>query len=203
MQSVSIHPPENFQVKRWKNGLGETIELLAKTAPGCPDFCWRLSIASVTSNDLFSSFSEYDRTLILIEGEGITLSHAHTREQVLSKRLDLAHFMGEHKTTPRLHKGAIKDFNIITRRDYCHSKTTVLTQEKSIDVDSDFLFVYALDETTCINSTSSNKLPVTDIAREHLLQVKSPAHDSYRVTGGAAIVVQIYIRETAGAFQSG
>ena len=60
---------------RWKNGGGETAEI-AVSPPGAAldAFDWRLSMAKVETDGPFSAFPGIDRTLAILEGEGIRLS---------------------------------------------------------------------------------------------------------------------------------
>ncbi len=43
----------------WRNGKGNTIELLKEDLPNRDGFAWRLSMADVTSDGEFSNFSDY------------------------------------------------------------------------------------------------------------------------------------------------
>ena len=189
MQRVSILSPKNFHSTPWKNGLGETTELSIAKIPASDDFYWRLSIASVTTNDSFSDFSHYDRTLVLLDGQGITLSHSNGVQDRLSNQLDQASFKGEYQTTPKLHDGAITDFNVMTRREHCRSKVVTLTQAQELEIDGDILFIYAVTDTTTV---SGHKMQNTCIEKQHLLQINNPGQGQYLVAGGAVIVVQIY-----------
>ena len=59
----------------WKNGGGETIEMLASPAGvSLETFDWRISMASVVADGPFSSFAGIDRTLGIIDGAGLVLS---------------------------------------------------------------------------------------------------------------------------------
>ena len=73
MKPFKIYSPEDFQTLPWRNGLGSTVELISEILEGHEAFSWRLSIASVANDGPFSDFSGYDRTLLLLEGAGITL----------------------------------------------------------------------------------------------------------------------------------
>ena len=73
MFEFQLFEPASFHRMQWRNGQGITIELLKHDADHGDEFNWRLSIASVSQNGEFSCFSGYDRTLILLEGNGVTL----------------------------------------------------------------------------------------------------------------------------------
>ncbi|MFD0462192.1 HutD family protein [Microvirga aerilata] len=58
----------------WKNGGGTTAEVAAfPEGSGFDTFGWRISMADVESDGPFSVFPDIDRTLIVVEGNGIEL----------------------------------------------------------------------------------------------------------------------------------
>ena len=59
----------------WKNGGGTTAEVAAfPEGSGFETFGWRISMADVASDGPFSLFPGIDRTLIVVEGDGIELA---------------------------------------------------------------------------------------------------------------------------------
>ena len=112
---IEIIQPKQFKTVPWKNGKGETIEMAINSAGTLEDFDWRLSMASVVEDGIFSNFEGYTRNLILIAGDGINLQHNDNKIDRLSQLLDLATFDGGNKTVGNLHNAEITDFNIITR----------------------------------------------------------------------------------------
>ena len=65
---------ENYRRMRWKNGGGETAEIaVSPDSAGLDDFDWRVSMATVEAGGPFSMFAGVDRTLSILEGEGILL----------------------------------------------------------------------------------------------------------------------------------
>ena len=127
MINSTLISPADFISMPWRNGAGTTTELVKRDLPEEYDgsgFAWRLSMAEVVDDGYFSNFEYYDRTLVLLNGNGITLHHNKDQSDILSKPLELANFRGESTTYATLHDGAIKDFNIMTRRSFCKAKTT-------------------------------------------------------------------------------
>ena len=58
----------------WKNGGGETAEIAVFPEGACyDDFHWRLSMARIAADGPFSTFPNVDRTLALIEGNGMVI----------------------------------------------------------------------------------------------------------------------------------
>jgi environmental stress-induced protein Ves len=90
----------DFRTMPWKNGGGETTEIVV-SPPGASmdDFDWRVSMARVVSDGPFSIFPGIDRSLTLLEGTGMTLD-------VVQSRLDA---------------GSILDLNVMTRRGVCRA----------------------------------------------------------------------------------
>ena len=144
MRPFKIHPPESFRTLPWRNGLGSTVELLLENSTQRKEFSWRLSIASVATGGPFSDFSGYDRTLLLLEGAGLTLNNPNGPSITLNSSLDCAHFKGEDLIDASLHDGPIKDFNVMTLRSICTSSVTAITEtsELSLQINADKLLVY-------------------------------------------------------------
>ena len=113
---IEIVKPAQFNTIAWKNGQGETTELAISEGGDLHNFDWRLSIASVNNDGFFSNFNGYQRNLVLIEGQGISLQHDGKNTDILKQRLDIASFDGACETYGELLLGAIKDFNIITKK---------------------------------------------------------------------------------------
>jgi len=107
----------------WKNGGGTTAEVAAFPAGSSFEtFGWRVSMADVASDGPFSAFPGIDRTLILVEGDGIELD-----VEGVVYRLDPASpklsFSGDDMTVGRLLSGPIRDLNVMTRRDRFRHRT--------------------------------------------------------------------------------
>jgi len=111
----SIISPENFTKVPWKNGAGYTLELAVSQDGSLSEFDWRLSIATVSQNGIFSDFSGLTRQLVLISGQGLSLTHDQKNTDSLNELMDFAYFDGGCKTTAQLNNGSIDDFNIMVR----------------------------------------------------------------------------------------
>ena len=106
----------DHRVVPWKNGRGTTVEIAVHPPTGSVQgFDWRLSMATIAEDGPFSSFPGVDRVLVLLEGHGVDLvSQAHTDRL---RDHDLARFPGEREVTARLHRGPVRDLNLMVRRD--------------------------------------------------------------------------------------
>jgi len=105
----------NYKVMPWKNGMGATTEIAI--SPDCAtvdDFDWRVSMAQVSFDGAFSSFPGIDRTLLILEGEGITLNVSE--RTFCFDRQSVHSFPGDQPTSAILTNGPIVDLNVMSRR---------------------------------------------------------------------------------------
>jgi len=100
----------------WKNGMGSTTEIaISPTDARLDDFDWRVSMAQVASDGPFSSFAAIDRTLLVLEGNGLDLSVAD--QPITRIDRDAIHsFPGDQPTSATLVDGPILDLNVMSRR---------------------------------------------------------------------------------------
>lgn len=150
---IEILKPTQFKTIPWKNGQGETTELAINEGGSLDDFDWRLSIASVCNDGLFSNFSGYQRNLVLIDGQGLSLQHDEKNTDILENLLDIASFDGACQTYGKLTLGAIKDFNIIT-------KTTKIIPKILCHVGSQQVLVELLQNSICFGYSLTDEMVV-------------------------------------------
>jgi environmental stress-induced protein Ves len=187
--TATILGPDTFRAMPWRNGLGTTIELLKQDLPDGDGFAWRLSMADVIADGEFSNFSGYDRTLLLLEGNGLMLDCDGVRQR-LDKPLQAARFRGEDSTFATLPDGPVRDFNIMTQRQHCAARVTsaVHPAESTINVAADILMVYAVDGELAMNGDGFAELK---LPAGHLCVLRSPATASLHCSGASHILIQI------------
>ena len=180
--------PDDFKTVPWKNGKGSTRELRFESLKGDEAFAWRLSMAPVVTDGVFSDFSGYDRKLLLVEGLGMTLTHDSGQVDELSNRFDMACFDGGWRTEAQLHQGEILDFNVMTRQGVCHSQVDAFAgnDHHQLVVQAECLLIYAHDSELTINLSDSIPL-----AAGHLLEIRRPTAALWEICGEAFICVQI------------
>ncbi|AZO68965.1 MAG: HutD family protein [Mesorhizobium sp.] len=101
----------------WKNGGGVTTEIAVSPAGAAlDDFDWRVSMARVESGGPFSAFAGVDRTLAVLEGEGIILDIAGRPAATVTKVSAPLSFPADVPTQAALIAGPITDLNVMTRR---------------------------------------------------------------------------------------
>lgn len=101
----------------WKNGLGITREIRVEPAGATmDDFLWRASIAEVDTASPFSVFPGIDRTIVLLDGDGFSMTLDDTHTHALTTPWEPFAFAGESRVEVALAGGATRDFNLMVRR---------------------------------------------------------------------------------------
>jgi len=118
--ALMILRSDNYRRMRWKNGLGETAEVAIAPHDAALDaFDWRISMARVESDGPFSPFAGIDRTLSILQGEGLCLVAAGGEAVTLSSTSAPYSFRGDVACDATLAGGPVTDLNVMTRRDRC------------------------------------------------------------------------------------
>lgn len=109
--------PADYRRMPWKNGGGETIEIAVSPDGAALDaFDWRVSMARVEANGPFSTFPGIDRTLAILDGNGMELAVDGSAPVVLTVASPPHAFPADATTSARLLAGPITDLNVMTRR---------------------------------------------------------------------------------------
>lgn len=107
----------------WRNGGGLTRELASSPA-GDDAFDWRISLADVTAAGAFSAFPDVDRTIVLVDGRGMTLTVDGTHH-VLAPHAPFR-FDGGPPVSCQLPAGPTRALNVMTRRGRCRAEIVVV-----------------------------------------------------------------------------
>jgi environmental stress-induced protein Ves len=189
---IKIILPSEFKNIPWKNGLGVTTELAINKGGTVQDFDWRLSIASVVEDGVFSDFSGYLRQLVLIQGNGITLTHSNNKVDRLDELLDVATFDGANKTIGSLHDGSIKDFNIMTKASKLTSTVKRIIAKQAIELpNSSLCFIFGIKNNTVVIDEDNVK---TMLPQGHLMQINNKT-DKLILSAENAIIITIDKKE--------
>lgn len=109
----------DYQRMPWKNGQGLTEEVRSFPPDSTMEtFDWRLSIAHVGADGPFSQFPGIDRSIALLDGEGLILD-LPDGETILHPQGEPFAFPGEWDVSSRNSSGGTMDLNIMTRRGRC------------------------------------------------------------------------------------
>ncbi len=194
---LTILSPDTFKTIPWKNGLGHTTELAISDGGSLDNFDWRLSIASVVNDGDFSNFSDYQRNLVLIKGEGLTLDHRNGYVDNLTKLLDIARFDGGCNTHGALVNGGIKDFNIMTKQTSFSANVNCYIEQQSVTVElstDSLVFAYSLTDEMIISDLQdeSHSVPPESLAQlKHSNGSKSSNKPVTTITSKNLIVIQL------------
>jgi environmental stress-induced protein Ves len=126
---------DTLPVTPWKNGGGTTREIASwPPGAGLDAFDWRVSIATIAASGPFSVFGGVDRTIMLLDGEGVRL---HAADGSIAHRLDRPHqpfaFRGDVPIDCTVLGGASSDFNVMSRRAKGTADVRVLTLAQTLD----------------------------------------------------------------------
>jgi len=202
---LQVIAPQQFKTIPWKNGLGETTELAINDGGNLECFDWRLSIASVINDGVFSDFSGYQRNLVLIAGQGLVLEHDDKSSDNLANLLDIASFDGACQTFGKLSAGAIKDFNIITNKKKILPQVScyITAQQVTVNMAKTILFfAFSLTGEMNVEVNFKNvKQEKSIVPQRHLLKISfaDEAHDkdeyTFKISGENMILIQLQPNE--------
>jgi environmental stress-induced protein Ves len=109
----------------WKNGGGITYEVAVFPANApIENFAWRISMAQVGSDGPFSRFDGIDRSLAIMQGNGLHLLVDGAAVELGPQSRPLA-FPGDIPVSATLIEGPILDLNAMTRRGAWRHKMTL------------------------------------------------------------------------------
>lgn len=116
MSEAVLLPASKRVVRPWKNGGGTTQDIaLFPSDSGLDDFGWRLSIATVESDGVFSHFAGVDRHLAILEG-ALTLELEDRPAVIITADDAPIAFPGDRVAYGRVVQGPIRDLNLMVRR---------------------------------------------------------------------------------------
>src|SRR5665213_2649618 len=99
----------------WKNGGGTTTDVAVyPPASAGGDFDWRVSVATIESDSVFSSFPGVDRVLMPLSPGGLALQDAGRRHPIA--RFEAFGFVGETPIEAVDVAQRSLDLNLMTRR---------------------------------------------------------------------------------------
>lgn len=125
----------------WKNGAGTTRNLaMFPDGAGFDDFLWRVSLAEVSASGSFSLFPGVDRTILLWEGNGMTLCAGDGAEFSLTTLFEPRALRGETEIEATLVEGPTIDLNVMIRRGRAVAATTRYESETRLARKADEAF---------------------------------------------------------------
>ncbi len=117
MSDIRYLPTAARVPRPWKNGGGLTWDIACyPEQSGFDDFDWRISMAEVATSGPFSVFSGVDRTMCILEGDGLGLTIGSGSPFLLRQDDKPFAFPADIATDARLLGGPVIDLNIMSRR---------------------------------------------------------------------------------------
>lgn len=137
----------------WKNGGGETVEIAVfPPDASVDDFDWRISMATVANDGPFSIFTGIDRTLSILDGNGMSLTVDGQEAVLLTCASPPLAFAADVTVAAKLLDGPITDLNVMTRRGrYRHSVERVSGRfSVSKQAQTETVFVLAMGDVSTV-----------------------------------------------------
>jgi environmental stress-induced protein Ves len=170
----------------WKNGGGETVEIaISPEGAMLSAFDWRVSMATVATDGPFSVFAGIDRTLSVLEGNGMSLVIDGMGPILMTQKSDPLAFPADVAVSASLADGPITDLNVMTRRgDLSH-------RVERVDIDGN-IDVRAADGTFLVLCHSGNLIVDWDDGRAGLtagdcMLLEDAIGTPVTLTGGARL----------------
>lgn len=126
----------DYRTMPWKNGGGTTTEV-AVWPPNASldDFLWRVSMAGIETSGPFSIFPGVDRSLTILEGDGIILEIQGRQPVGLTCRSDPLSFPADLPASASLIGDPVSDLNVMSRRGHASHRMTVLEPENGLELE--------------------------------------------------------------------
>ncbi|WP_109125325.1 HutD family protein [Dyella sp. C11] len=141
--SARIIRADDMKPQPWKNGMGVTREVLRFPADADGNhFMWRISIADVNSAAPFSTFPGIDRQIVLLEGEGFTMTLDGDQTHSLTTPRQPFAFAGEAQVDVTMAGGVTRDFNLMVRRAQASGHIDVIDGPGSPVMPADAVLVF-------------------------------------------------------------
>lgn len=147
--SIRIQRFDEHLKMPWKNGLGITREVISRPASdGLGGFDWRISLANVMASGPFSIFAGIDRTIAVLEGDGMQLTVDGRREPPLLVESMPFVFSGDAEVQADCLGGETLDLNVMSRRGrFVHRMTKIVVSDaQTLSVTADTVAVVFRDE---------------------------------------------------------
>ncbi len=152
-----------YKTMPWKNGGGVTVEIAIHPPGASVDaFDWRVSMATVAQDGPFSSFPGIDRTLAIIEGNGLELAISGHEPVALTTESTPLPFAADVPVDATLMDGAIVDLNVMTRRSSFAHSVQRLSGSCSMQAATGTRLILALDPLTVAVNNDTARLEKLD-----------------------------------------
>lgn len=168
----------DFVRQPWKNGGGSTTQLAVERDGA--EWLWRVSVADVERSGPFSDFAGYERTIMLLEGDGMDLSIDGRPAALDTPFVPLA-FDGAAKTTCTLRGGPVRDLNVMVDRRRARASVEALDSNRfpGLRLDAPWVLAYALRGATRVVAGDAD----VALARGELLRLEDAEGSNLALVG--------------------
>lgn len=141
---MSLHRARDRRFAPWKNGGGETAEILCHPpGAGYDDFRWRISTARVAQSGPFSTFEGVTRVLTVLDGGSMTLRIGDAAPVTLGPGMAPLRFAGDLPCDCTLHGAPLLDLNVMLRGFDCDLRPATLPATSALRPLARLLFALA------------------------------------------------------------
>jgi environmental stress-induced protein Ves len=164
--SIRIQRFDEHLKMPWKNGLGITREVISRPASdGLGGFDWRISLATVGASGPFSVFAGIDRTIAVLEGDGMHLTVDGRREPPLLVESMPFVFSGEAEVQADCIGRETLDLNMMSRRGrFVHRMTKIVVSDaQTLSVTADTVAVVFRDEAVVAIDSLRSEVGLGDV----------------------------------------
>ncbi|MGB3389094.1 MAG: HutD family protein, partial [Pseudaminobacter sp.] len=160
------------------------------------DFDWRLSTARVAAGGPFSTFPCIDRTLAVLEGEGLELATEGMQPATLTTTSQPLAFPGDAPTSAGLIGSEVTDLNIMTRRGRVSHRMQrlAITGSTELAADAGEVLVFCYSGTVRIDVDGQAEL----LSPRDTLHLESTPARLHVKADGAATVFVIELKPISG-----
>jgi environmental stress-induced protein Ves len=159
----------------WKNGGGETIEIAVHpVATGLDDIFWRVSMAAMTADGPFSVFPGFDRTLVVVQGDGVALIIGRENPVRLTTTSDPLRFPADVACAARLLGSPVTNLNVMTRRSrFRHLVRRLALREPTVLIAETTTLVVCCTGTVAAGDRVLERHDVLVVSGREILQIAS------------------------------
>ena len=179
----------DYKTTPWKNGKGITTEIAIHPAGATlENFEWRVSSAGVTEAGPFSKFSGFTRDLIVLEGEGLVLENRGAEKSL--PQFEVHRFDGGEETSCRLIGGAVRDFNVIFRKERVAVTTEVIRSSHTKNLPEGTWIMFCASDEATLRKPAEFALKVSESV---VFDVEPGESQEFKLEGASSTCILVHM----------
>ncbi len=128
-------PASRFREGRWPNDMGVSWDIAIDPPDATvANFGWRFALARIDADVPFSAYSNVERHLTLLEGDGFDLDVSNFARLAIHERCVPWHFPGDAASRACLRGGPSKVLNLFVRRGQWRADISVVGAFEDISI---------------------------------------------------------------------